>query len=320
MDTIMVLKFGGSSVADNEKLQLVAKRITKIYDKGDKVVVVLSAQGKTTDKLLKEANELSNNIPNRELDALLSCGEQMSTAKLSILLNYMGYPAVSLTGWQAGIFTNNNNQNANIIRIDTSRILKELNEGKIVIVTGFQGIDENLDITTLGRGGSDTTAVALAAALHAKNCYIFSDVDGVYTADPNRIENTKKLENLSYEEMMQLSSEGAKVLHNRCVEIGEKFKIPIITKSTFNDKPGTLISDKIEENTVKSIIKKEVSRVSIIGNGIIRNFDLIEKIIDFIKKKELELLNFEISETKISIVFKSIIDDEKINELHELIF
>ena len=244
----------------------------------------------------------------------------MSTAKLSILLNYMGYPAVSLTGWQAGIFTNNNNQNANIIRIDTSRILKELNEGKIVIVTGFQGIDENLDITTLGRGGSDTTAVALAAALHAKNCYIFSDVDGVYTADPNRIENTKKLENLSYEEMMQLSSEGAKVLHNRCVEIGEKFKIPIITKSTFNDKPGTLISDKIEENTVKSIIKKEVSRVSIIGNGIIRNFDLIEKIIDFIKKKELELLNFEISETKISIVFKSIIDDEKINELHELIF
>ncbi len=320
MDTIMVLKFGGSSVANNEKLQLVAKRITKIYDKGDKVVVVLSAQGKTTDKLIKEAKELSSNIPNRELDALLSCGEQMSTAKLSILLNYMGYPAISLTGWQAGIFTTNNNQNANIIRIDTSRILKELNEGKIVIVTGFQGIDENLDITTLGRGGSDTTAVAIAAALHAKNCYIFSDVDGVYTADPNKVENTKKLENLSYEEMMQLSSEGAKVLHNRCVEIGEKFKIPIITKSTFNDKPGTVISDKIEENTIKSIIKKEVSRVSVIGNGIIRNFDLIEKIIDFIKKKELELLNFEISETKISIVFKNIIDDEKINELHELIF
>lgn len=320
MDTIMVLKFGGSSVADNNKLQLVAKRITKIYDKGDKVVVVLSAQGKTTDKLIKEAKELSNNIPNRELDALLSCGEQMSTAKLSILLNYMGYPAISLTGWQAGIFTTNNNQNANIVRIDTSRILKELNEGKIVIVTGFQGIDENLNITTLGRGGSDTTAVAIAAALHAKNCYIFSDVDGVYTADPNKVENTKKLENLSYEEMMQISSEGAKVLHNRCVEIGEKFKIPIITKSTFNEKPGTVISDKIEENKVKSIIKKDVSRVSIIGNGIIRNFDLIEKIISFIKEKQLELLNFEISETKISIVFKNIIDDEKINELHGLIF
>ena len=320
MDTIMVLKFGGSSVADNRKLELVAKRITKIYDKGNRVVVVLSAQGKTTDKLINEAKELSNNVPSRELDALLSCGEQMSTAKLSILLNYMGYPSISLTGWQAGIFTNNNNQNATIIKINTSRILKELNENKIVIITGFQGIDENLDITTLGRGGSDTTAIAIAAALHAKNCYIFSDVDGVYTADPNKIENAKKIENLSYEEMMQLSSEGAKVLHNRCVEIGEKFKIPIITKSTFNEEKGTVISDKIEENKVKSIIKKEVSRVSIIGNGIIRNFDLIKEIIDFIKKKNLELLNFEISETKISIVFKSIIDDENIKELHELIF
>ena len=301
-------------------MELVAKRITKIYDKGNRVVVVLSAQGKTTDKLINEAKELSNNVPSRELDALLSCGEQMSTAKLSILLNYMGYPSISLTGWQAGILTNNNNQNANIIKINTSRILKELNENKIVIITGFQGIDENLDITTLGRGGSDTTAIAIAAALHAKNCYIFSDVDGVYTADPNKIENAKKIENLSYEEMMQLSSEGAKVLHNRCVEIGEKFKIPIITKSTFNEEKGTVISDKIEENKVKSIIKKEVSRVSIIGNGIIRNFDLIKEIIDFIKKKNLELLNFEISETKISIVFKSIIDDENVRELHELIF
>ena len=152
MNEIMVLKFGGSSVADNKKLELVAKKISKIYDKSNKVVVVLSAQGKTTDKLIKEAKELSNNIPNRELDALLSCGEQMSTAKLSILLNYMGYPSISLTGWQAGILTNCNSQNANIIKIDTSRILKELNNKKIVIVTGFQGIDKNLDITTLGRG------------------------------------------------------------------------------------------------------------------------------------------------------------------------
>lgn len=320
MDTIMVLKFGGSSIADNRKLELVAKRITKIYDKGNRVVVVLSAQGKTTDKLITEAKELSNDIPSRELDALVSCGEQMSTAKLSILLNYMGYSSVSLTGWQAGIFTNNNNQNASIIKIDTSRILKELDKEKIVIVTGFQGIDENLDITTLGRGGSDTTAVAIAAALHAKNCYIFSDVDGVYTTDPNKIENAQKIKNLSYEEMMQLSSEGAKVLHNRCVEIGEKFKIPIITKSTFNEEKGTIISDKIEEDKVKSIIKKEVSRISIIGNGIIRNFDLIKNIIDFIRKKDLELLNFEISETKISIVFKNIIEDKNLKELHELIF
>ena len=145
-------------------------------------------------------------------------------------------------------------------------------------------------------------------------------MDGVYTADPKKVEDTKKLENLSYEEMQEISSEGAKVLHNRCVEIGEKFKIPIITKSSFNEEKGTIISDKIEENTVKSIIKKEVSRISIIGNGIIRNFDLIEKIINYIKEKNLELLNFEISETKISIVFKSIIEDGNVKELHRLIF
>lgn len=145
-------------------------------------------------------------------------------------------------------------------------------------------------------------------------------MDGVYTADPKKVEDTKKLENLSYEEMQEISSEGAKVLHNRCVEIGEKFKIPIITKSSFNEEKGTIISDKIEENTVKSIIKKEVSRISIIGNGIIRNFDLIEKIINYIKEKNLELLNFEISETKISIVFKNIIEDGNVKELHRLIF
>ena len=319
MDTI-VLKFGGSSVADNEKLKIVAQKIIGLYNKGHQIVVVLSAQGKTTDKLIGEAKELSDKTEDREMDVLLSAGEQMSTAKLSILLNNMGYPSISLTGWQAGIYTNNSNQNAMIEYIDTSRIRKELEQGKIVIVSGFQGINENLDITTLGRGGSDTTAVALAAALEAKNCYIFSDVDGVYTADPKKIENTKKIPKLSYEEMQELSSEGAKVLHNRCVEIGEKFKIPIITKSTFNEEKGTMISDTIEENKVKSIVKKEISRISIIGNGIIRNFDLIELIIGFIKKNNLELLNFEIFESKISILFKNIIEDNKIQELHKLIF
>lgn len=320
MNNIIVLKFGGSSISDNKKLELVARRITKIYDSDKKVVVVLSAQGKTTDKLIREAKELSNNIPNRELDALLSCGEQMSTAKLSILLNFYGYPAISLTGWQAGILTDNNSQNANILKINTSRILKELNNRKIVIVTGFQGINENLDITTLGRGGSDTTAVALASALNCDNCYIFSDVDGVYTADPNKITNTKKLENISYKEMQELSNEGAKVLHNRCVQIGEKFDIPIVTKSTFNDEKGTVISNKIEDNTVKSIIKKDVSRISIIGNGIIRNYSLIEKIIEYLKDKNFDILKLEITEMKISIIFKNIIKEENLQEIHKLIF
>lgn len=319
MDTI-VLKFGGSSVADNEKLQLVANKITNLYNKGNQIVVVLSAQGKTTDKLIQEAKELSPIIINRELDSLLSCGEQVSIAKLSILLNHMGYKAISLTGWQAGIYTNNTNQNAIIQKIDTSRIKKELEDKKIVIIAGFQGINENMDITTLGRGGSDTTALAIASALNAKNCYIFSDVDGVYTTDPNKVQDAKKLPALSYEEMMEISSEGAKVLHNRCVEIADKFKIPIITKSTFNQKPGTVISDIIEENTVKSVIKKEVSRISIVGNGIIRNFNVIHKLLNIIEKEKLEMLNFEVSESKISITFKNIINDEINSKIHRQIF
>ena len=319
MDTI-VLKFGGSSVADNEKLKLVASKVTQLYDKGNQIVVVLSAQGKTTDKLINEANELSNKVTDREMDVLLSCGEQMSVAKLSILLQDMGYDAISLTGWQAGIFTSNTNQNALIKSIDTSRILKELEQNKIVIIAGFQGINENMDITTLGRGGSDTTAVAIASALNAKNCYIFSDVDGVYTTDPNKTKEAKKLSALSYEEMLEISSEGAKVLHNRCVEIADKFKIPIITKSTFNNQPGTIVSDIIEENTIKSIVKKDVSKISIVGNGIIRNLDKIKEIIDLISLEKLDILCFNVTESKISITFKNIIEDDIINKFHKIMF
>ncbi len=316
LDTI-VLKFGGSSVANNEKLKLVADKIINLYEKGHQIVVVLSAQGKTTDKLIAEAKELAEEAQDREMDVLLSCGEQMSTAKLSILLNQLGYKAISLTGWQAGIYTDNVNQNAIIKNIDTSRIKEELKEGKIVIITGFQGINEKMDITTLGRGGSDTTAVAIAAALKAKNCYIFSDVDGVYTTDPNQLKEAKKLSALSYEEMFEIANEGAKVLHNRCVEIGEKFKIPIITKSTFQHKPGTVISDSIEENSIKSIVKKEISRISIIGNGIIRNMDSIKCVLDIIKENRLEMLEFNVSESKISISFKKQISDKILEEIHE---
>lgn len=213
--------------------------------------------GKTTDRLLKEAYELAS-VPNdRELDVLLSSGEQISISKLSILLNKLGYNSISLTGWQAGIYTNNTNQNAVIENIDISRIVKELGQRKIVIIAGFQGLNSALDITTLGRGGSDTTAVAVAAALKAKHCYIYSDVDGVYTTDPNKYSEAKKLSSLSYKEMLDIASEGAKVLHNRCVEIGEKFNIPIITKSTFNNKPGSIINDIIEDKIVKSIVKND---------------------------------------------------------------
>ena len=318
MDTI-VMKFGGSSVANNDKLKIVANKIIDLYDKGNNIVVILSAQGKTTDKLIEEALELSENTEDREMDMLLSSGEQISIAKLSILLNGMGYKAISLTGWQAGILTNNTNQNAIIKNIDTSRILKELEDRKIVIIAGFQGFNENLDITTLGRGGSDTSAIAIAAALNAKECYIFSDVDGVYTADPNKVEDAKKLSALSYNEMMEISSEGAKVLHNRCAEIGDKFKIPIITKSTFNNKAGTIITDIIEENTIKSVVKKDISRISVVGNGVIRNYDFIKNLLDIIQKNKLEMLEFNVSESKISIEFKQIIDEEILNRINQII-
>lgn len=325
MDTI-VMKFGGSSVANDERLKMVAQKIIDMYNKENNIVVVLSAQGKTTDKLINEATELCKKTgfevvaPKsqyfREMDMLLSSGEQISIAKLSILLNEMGYNAISLTGWQAGILTNSENQNAIIKNIDTSRILKELEKRKIVVIAGFQGFNENLDITTLGRGGSDTSAVAIAAALDAKECYIFSDVDGVYTADPNKIFTAKKIPALSYNEMIEISSEGAKVLHNRCAEIGDKFKIPIITKSTFNNKAGTIITDIIEENTIKSVVKKDISRISIVGNGIIRNVDFIKKVIDVIQDEKLEMLEFNVSESKISIDFKGIVDDRVLKEIH----
>lgn len=321
MEDIIVLKFGGSSVSNNESLKIVANKIIDFKNTNKNVVVILSAQGKTTDKLINEAYELTEDVNKRELDALVSCGEQMSSAKLSILLNSLGFDAVSLTGWQAGIYTNNTNQDALIKNIDTKRIYTELENGKIVIITGFQGINENLDITTFGRGGSDTTAVAIAAALKAENCYIFSDVDGIYSSDPNKVSGTKKLTKISYDEMLQLSNEGAKVLHNRCIEIGEKYKIPIITKSTFNDNYGTLISDEtIEKDEIKSIIKKEVSRISIIGNGIIRNTDAISKTIDFVKQNKLEMLEFNVSESKISITFKNTVSDKLLEKLHEEIF
>lgn len=257
MHSTVVLKFGGSSCADNEKLNIVANKIIEFYEQDYNVVVIVSAQGKTTDKLIQEAKELAD-VPNeREMDVLLSSGEQMSMAKISILLNRLGYQTVSLTGWQAGIYTAGAYQDSKIDYIDTSRIQKELEKHHIVIIAGFQGMNQNMDITTLGRGGSDTTAVAVAAALSADECYIFSDVAGIYSTDPHKVSNAKKLERVSYEEMLEISSEGAKVLHNRCIEIGKKFQIPIIAKSTFRNEEGTIIQNKIEDSTIKSIVKND---------------------------------------------------------------
>ncbi len=256
MNTV-VLKFGGSSIADNIKLNVVAEKVISIKKEVKNVVVVVSAQGKTTDNLIKEAQELSAIPEEREMDMLLSTGEQITASKLSILLNRKGYPAISLTGWQAGIMTNLVHKTAKIDQICTERLEKELEKGKIVIVAGFQGIDEKQDITTLGRGGSDTTAVALQVALNADKCYIFSDVDGIYSADPNMITVAKRLDEISFDEMQEIADSGAKVLHNRCIQLGKKFNCDIVAKSTFSDQGGTKICKKIESAEVKSITKNE---------------------------------------------------------------
>lgn len=318
METI-VLKFGGSSVADNEKLNIVANKIIKKYDSNKNIVVVVSAQGKMTDNLIKEAENLSSKPNKREMDSLLSVGEQITASKLAILLNDLGYSAISLTGWQAGILTNEEPQNSKITYINTEKIKNELAKRRIVIITGFQGIDCNNNITTLGRGGSDTTAVALAVELKASKCYIYSDVDGIYSADPKMIEHTKKLENISYEEMQVLSEEGAKVLHDRCVEISEKYNIPIIACSTFNEKKGTNINYILEETGVKSIVKKDVSKISIVGYGMDSDKEILERIIDIANKNNLKIANIDITKTKISVIFKELVKDDIVKKYHDIL-
>ncbi len=315
MDTknkIIVLKFGGSSVADNIKLNVVAQKIIKLKEKeAENIVVVVSAQGKTTDKLIKEAQELSAVPEEREMDMLLSTGEQITASKLSILLNRKGYQTTALTGWQAGIKTNLVHGSAKIKEIYTKRIEEELKNGKIVIVAGFQGIDDKGDITTLGRGGSDTTAVALQAALHADKCYIFSDVDGIYSADPNMVTMAKRLDEISFDEMQEVADSGAKVLHNRCIQIGKKFGIDIMAKSTFSESGGTRVCKGIETREVKSIVKNEALLViSLRKNENIKKDeeyklyqDLLNKniIVEWFEKEE-NILKFRIKKAELNKV------------------
>lgn len=241
---IVVQKFGGSSVENTEKLFHICKHITKEYDKGNNVIVVVSAQGETTNNLIKEAKEIDNNLENkRELDVLLSVGEQITISKLSMCLKKLGYNAVSLTGWQIPIKTDDIYGNANISKINLCRIMKELTMKKIVIIAGFQGInEENGDITTLGRGGSDTTAVALAAAIKADKCDIYKDVDGVYNLDPKINMEAYKYDTINYDRMLELSNNGAKILHNKSVELAKKYNVLIHVKSIYNeDSKGTYI-------------------------------------------------------------------------------
>lgn len=239
---IIVQKYGGSSVSNIENLFNVCSHITRAYNKGDSVVVVVSAQGKTTDKLLQEGLDIDNNLSKRELDVLLSVGEQISISKLAICLNKLGYKVKSFTGWQVPIITTNKYGDAEIIDIKTDNILKALNDKYIVIVAGFQGVDEENNITTLGRGGSDATAVALSASLNAHKLEIYKDVDGVYSSDPNIDKNAVKYYKISYDDMIKLAESGAKVLQKNSIEIAKKYKIPIIVKSVFlENSQGTVV-------------------------------------------------------------------------------
>lgn len=241
--SIIVQKFGGTSVANKERLENVAKIVRKEYYKGNKVVVVVSAQSGVTDKLKCKADEISNDVSKRELDVLLSSGEQITIALLCMMLEHMGIKAISYTGWQLPIITDNNYSNASIEYINTQKILKSLDEGKIVVIAGFQGIDNEHNITTLGRGGSDLTAVALAAYLKATSCDIYTDVDGIYTSDPNVCKDAKKIDVISYDDMIKLTNLGAKVLHNKCVEYAKQYNVVINVKSSFKEENGSVVKN-----------------------------------------------------------------------------
>ena len=266
---LIVQKFGGSSVADADKIRNVARIITETYRRGHSVVAVLSAQGDTTDDLIAKAAEINPNGSKREMDMLLSTGEQISCSLCAMAIEAMGYPVISLTGWQAGVRTNSAYSNARIKRVAPERILAELDKKCIVIVTGFQGINKYDDITTLGRGGSDTSAVALAASLHADLCQIYTDVDGVYTADPRHVEGAKKLDEITFDEMLELATLGAQVLHNRSVEMAKRYNVNLEVLSSFSGNPGTKVKEvvkNVEKTHVSGVAKdKDVARLALVG-------------------------------------------------------
>jgi len=266
---LIVQKYGGSSVADGEKIKNVARRVAKAKDEGNQVVVVVSAMGDTTDDLIKLAYQISEQPSDRELDVLLSTGEIVSSTLLAMALGSSGHRAISLTGAQAGIHTDSTYSRARILRVDTKRVVSELKKGNIVIVAGFQGVSGRRDITTLGRGGSDTTAVALAASLGAEVCQIYTDVEGVYTADPRLVPEAKKLKEISYEEMLELATYGARVMHNRAVELGWLYNVPILVASSFSDSPGTIICKEVAmevRNKVSGIAHDaSVAKITVVG-------------------------------------------------------
>lgn len=266
--SLIIQKFGGSSVANAERVMNVAKIVTDTYKEGNDVVVVVSAQGDTTDDLIEKANEITSKPSKREMDMLLSAGEQISIALLAMAIEKLGYPVCSLLGWQAGFSTNSAYGSARIKKVTAERIKEEIDKKKIVVVAGFQGLNKYGDITTLGRGGSDTSAVAIAASLQADRCQIYTDVEGVYTADPRKIKGAKKLSEITYDEMLELATLGAQVLNNRSVEMAKKYNVIVEVLSSLVRANGTIVKEvtKLEKMLVRGVTKdSDVARISIIG-------------------------------------------------------
>ena len=266
--SLIVQKFGGSSVANAERVNNVARIVTDTYKKGNKVVVVVSAQGDTTDDLIEKQMEINPNASKREKDMLLAAGEQISISLLAMAIERIGCPVVSLLGWQAGFRTSSAHTNARIKSIDSERLQRELDRNNIVVVAGFQGVTSYGDVSTLGRGGSDTSAVALACALNADLCQIYTDVEGVYTADPRKIENAKKLSEISYDEMLELATLGAQVLHNRSVELAKKYNLELEVLSSYTCAPGTIVKEapNVERMLISGVAKDtDIARISVVG-------------------------------------------------------
>lgn len=321
---LIVKKFGGSSVADREKIFNVARRILVDYEKGNDVVVVLSAMGKTTDELIAKAKEINPNPSKRELDMLLATGEQVSCALMSMALQSMGVQAISLNAMQVAMHTSSVYGNAKLKQIDTERIRKELENRRIVIITGFQGVNQCDDITTLGRGGSDTTAVALAAVLDADSCEIYTDVDGVYTADPRLVPNARKMSAVTYDEMLEFATLGAKVLHNRSVELAKKYHVPLVVRSSMNDAEGTVIKEgvRVEKMLVSGVAAdKNTARVSVMGvknepgvafklfNCLAKNHINVDVIIQSVGRESSKDISFTVARTDLEETLKLINDN-----------
>jgi aspartate kinase len=287
---LIVKKFGGTSVANKERIFNVAARCVEEYKKGNDVVVVLSAMGKYTDELITMAKDINQKPPKREMDMLFTIGEQMSVALMAMAMDSLGVPAISLNAFQVAMHTTSAHGNARLKRIDTERIQRELESRKIVIITGFQGINKYDDYTTLGRGGSDTTAVALAAALHADACEIYTDVDGVYTADPRKVPTARKLKEITYDEMLDLATLGAGVLHNRSVEMAKKYGVPLVVRSSLNTSEGTVVKEEVTvERMLISGVALDTEAVRIAVLGIRDTPGMAFKLFDTLAKKNINV-------------------------------